>query len=87
MADRVERLRKVDGHGHGAEGWSGLIKAHDHLVCERKKPGGGGVILFEPTACATQLPSAEDITTHHYKTYEGVTTTSIYTHTTFHGYR
>ena len=42
MVDRVERLRKVDRHGHGAEGWSGLIKSHDHLVCEWKKGGGGG---------------------------------------------
>ena len=51
MVDRVERLRKVDRHGHSAEGWSGLIKAHDHLVCEWKKGGGGGAGGTETVLC------------------------------------
>ena len=51
VANRVERLRKVDRHGHSAEGWSGLIKAHDHLVCEWKKGGGGGAGGTEAVLC------------------------------------
>ena len=51
MVDRVERLRKVDRHGHSAEGWSGLIESRDHLVCEWKKGGGGGAGATETVLC------------------------------------
>ena len=51
MADRVERLRKVDRHGHSAEGWSGLIKSRDHLVCEWKEGGGSGAGGTETVLC------------------------------------
>ena len=51
MADRIERLGKFDRNGHGAEGGSGLIKAHDHLVCEWKKGGAGGAGGMEGVLC------------------------------------
>ena len=31
--------------------WFGLVKAHDHLVCEWKKGGGGGAGGTEAVLC------------------------------------
>ena len=59
MVDRVESLRQVNRHGHGAEGWSWLVEAADHLVDKGEECSGSGSGGTETMLCGSQVEGIE----------------------------